>query len=86
MPTYQYLCSNCPHTFEESEKITAEPQSRCPKCDQNSLRRGPGGGFAVSFKGTGFYATDYNNSSCTDKQEVATSKKAHCGCGQGSCN
>lgn len=41
------------------QKITEDPIKKCPACGQDSLQRGPGGGIGVSFKGSGFYATDY---------------------------
>jgi putative FmdB family regulatory protein len=61
MPTYEYLCRKCGHTFEEFQSITGEPLTRCPKCGTNSLARAMGTGGAVIFKGSGFYITDYKN-------------------------
>lgn len=58
MPTYEYECTKCSHTFEEFQRITAEPLKRCPKC-KGKLRRLMGSGSGIIFKGTGFYETDY---------------------------
>jgi predicted nucleic acid-binding Zn ribbon protein len=33
----------------------------CPQCGKSNMHRGPGGGTAVHFKGTGFYETDYKD-------------------------
>jgi len=63
MPTYDYSCDACDHTFEVFEPITAEPQKKCPKCKKNKLRRLFGAGAALVFKGSGFYQTDYRSDS-----------------------
>ncbi len=61
MPTYEYECRVCAHTFESFQKITADPIKRCPKCGK-SVRRLFGGGMGIIFKGSGFYTTDYKHS------------------------
>ncbi len=60
MPTYGYRCSNCGHEFEIQQKITDQPLKACPKC-QGELAKilYPVG---ISFKGSGFYTTDYKGS------------------------
>jgi|SRR3984893_13770213 putative FmdB family regulatory protein len=60
MPTYGYRCSNCGHQFEIVQRITDEPLKACPKC-QGKLSKMlyPVG---ISFKGSGFYTTDYKGS------------------------
>lgn len=62
MPTYDYECTKCGHTFEAFQRITDKPLSRCPEC-KGSLRRVIAGGMGVIFKGSGFYTTDYKRSS-----------------------
>jgi putative FmdB family regulatory protein len=59
MPTYEYLCKKCGHTFEEFQSMSGEPLTRCPTCGTDNLARvmGTGGGFIL--KGSGFYGTDY---------------------------
>ena len=61
MPTYDYSCDACEHTFEVFESITAEPQKKCPKCKKSKLRRLFGAGAGLVFKGSGFYQTDYRS-------------------------
>lgn len=63
MPTYDYNCAECGYQYEVFHKISQEPLKECPKCSKPSLKRGIGGQNAVlSFKGSGFYITDYNQS------------------------
>jgi putative FmdB family regulatory protein len=62
VPTYEYECKKCGHVFEEFQRITAEPLSKCPKCSGKVVRL-PGAGAGIIFKGSGFYATDYRSES-----------------------
>jgi len=63
MPTYDYRCEACGHSFELFQSIKADPVTTCPECREERVRRviGAGGGFI--FKGSGFYITDYARSS-----------------------
>ena len=58
MPTYDYECDACSHSFELFQSITAEPEKKCPECGKRKLRRLIGPGAAIVFKGSGFYKTD----------------------------
>ena len=58
MPTYDYECSKCGHTFEKFQKMSDKPLRSCPKCKGKVVRL-IGGGAGIIFKGTGFYETDY---------------------------
>lgn len=60
MPTYEYECQSCRHAFEEFQSITAPSLKNCPKCN-GPLRKLIGGGGAIIFRGSGFYATDYRS-------------------------
>jgi putative FmdB family regulatory protein len=57
MPTYEYACKDCGHTFEVVRSMHDEPLTICPNCG-GSLRKvfAPP---AIAFKGSGFYATDH---------------------------
>lgn len=59
MPTYDYKCNACGHTFEELQSFSAPVLTKCPACKKNKLERLFGGGGAIIFKGGGFYETDY---------------------------
>ena len=69
MPTYEYRCTNCGHTLEEFQPMSAEPLKVCPKCGKETLKRAMGGGGGMIFKGGGFYQTDYKNSGRSGKTE-----------------
>jgi putative FmdB family regulatory protein len=59
MPTYEYRCPEG-HDFERFFRSisAADPQVACPECGKIAERRlSAGAGF--SFKGSGFYLTDY---------------------------
>ncbi|MGY8769853.1 MAG: FmdB family zinc ribbon protein [Pirellulales bacterium] len=75
MPTYDYECDGCGHTFEEFQGIHADLLTKCPECKKKKLRRLFGTGGGLLFKGSGFYKTDYRSESYT-KSESAAKKKA----------
>ena len=57
MPTYEYECKSCGHTFDAFQSMKDEPLKICPECGKG-IRRLINGGTGVIFKGTGFYVTD----------------------------
>ncbi len=66
MPTYDYKCSNCNHTFEYFQPMSAEPLTECPEC-KGHLKRIIGSGAGPIFKGSGFYQTDYKGKTTESK-------------------
>ena len=74
MPTYDYLCSNCGHKFENFQPITARPLRKCPNCSKMQLQRLIGSGAGIIFKGSGFYQTDYRSESYKKGQEAEKPK------------
>ncbi|SCA64049.1 Uncharacterized protein SCG7086_BR_00020 [Chlamydiales bacterium SCGC AG-110-P3] len=81
MPTYEYRCRECDHQLDIFQKISHDPIKECPACSQLALQRGPGGGIGLSFKGSGFYITDYAKSDGESKQENPQPKD----CGKSTC-
>jgi putative FmdB family regulatory protein len=59
MPTYDFECPDCGHSFEAMQSITAKPLKRCPRCGKRRVKRLIGTGAGLIFKGSGFYLTDY---------------------------
>lgn len=73
MPTYDYLCQECGHRFEEFQSITAKPLKKCPSCSKPKLQRLIGTGAGVIFKGSGFYQTDYRSEGYKKAAQADTS-------------
>jgi putative FmdB family regulatory protein len=77
MPTYEYRCRSCGHSFDIVQKMADAPLTHCPECG-GELRKvfAPP---AISFKGSGFYATDHGkkakSSTSSDTSKSETSKK-----------
>jgi putative regulatory protein, FmdB family len=81
MPTYEYVCKSCGHLFEVVQSMRDDALTQCPECG-GELRKvfAPP---AISFKGSGFYATDHGKkrkSSSSDKKssssETSTEKSS----------
>jgi putative FmdB family regulatory protein len=76
MPTYDYHCKECGHTFDEFQSINADPLLVCPQCARPALRRILSGGTGMIFKGSGFYLTDYKKSSNEGKETAPPKDKS----------
>ena len=74
MPTYDYICNKCGHTFELFQSMTETPRKTCPVC-KRVVRRLVSGGSGLIFKGSGFYSTDYKNDKKPPKDKKETKKK-----------
>jgi putative FmdB family regulatory protein len=63
MPTYEYVCRSCGHLFEVVQSMRDDALTECPECG-GELRKvfAPP---AISFKGSGFYATDHGKKAKT---------------------
>ena len=61
MPTYEYRCKDCGHAFEIVQPMKDDALSVCPAC--GGLLRKVFGAPMISFKGSGFYATDHGKKS-----------------------
>ena len=74
MPTYEYTCRDCGHTFDVVQSMLDDPLTMCPECG-GSLRKvfAPP---AISFKGSGFYATDHGKRSKKPEGDKAPSETA----------
>ena len=76
MPTYDYECDGCGHSFELFQSISEPHKKKCPECNKNKLRRLFGTGGAIVFKGSGFYQTDYRSDSYKKGAEAAKKAKS----------
>ncbi|MDR1444442.1 MAG: zinc ribbon domain-containing protein [Treponema sp.] len=75
MPTYEYECKTCGHTFEVFQNMSDEPVKVCPQCGKE-VRRLINGGTGIIFKGSGFYVTDKNKGSGGTSSKVKKDNKA----------
>lgn len=82
MPNYDYRCLSCGHEYERFQSMSEKPETKCPKCGKK-VQRLIGGGSGVSFKGTGFYETDYKKSSGSSG---SCESKPSGGCAKPGCN
>jgi putative FmdB family regulatory protein len=95
MPTYDYVCSDCDHSFELFQMMSDPVKRKCPECGTRGLRRLIGTGAGVIFRGSGFYETDYRSDSykkAADAEKKSadgpsgTSSSAEKGAASGSAN
>lgn len=70
MPTYDYECMECNHTFEEYHAMNIT-RKKCPECGKANVKRLIGAGGAVIFKGAGFYTTDYRSKKYIEDSQYA---------------
>lgn len=71
MPIYEYKCENG-HVFDVIQKISDDPLTVCGECGATVRKLlSP---IAISFKGSGFYSTDYSGSS-NGSQSTKTESK-----------
>lgn len=79
MPTYEYECQKCGHTFERFQLISEKPLTRCPqpRC-KGRVKRLIGIGAGLIFRGSGFYITDYRSQGYKEaaKKESESAKPA----------
>jgi putative FmdB family regulatory protein len=62
MPIYEYRCGECGYQKEYMQRMSDALLTDCPKCGKRSLTKlMSAAGFQL--KGTGWYATDFKNSS-----------------------
>jgi putative FmdB family regulatory protein len=74
MPTYEYECKICGHSFEAFQRMSEPPLTSCPLCGKE-VRRLINGGTGIIFKGSGFYVTDKNGSGGKAVNPAKTSDK-----------
>jgi len=77
MPTYEYECKTCSHSFEVFQSMSDQPLKDCPECGKE-VRRLIFGGTGVIFKGSGFYVTDKSKSAKTETKTDKTEAKPAC--------
>ncbi|MCD4526861.1 FmdB family zinc ribbon protein [Nocardioides sp. cx-173] len=74
MPTYQYACTECDHTFEQVQKFSDDALTECPQC-QGRLRK-LFNAVGVVFKGSGFYRNDSRSTSTSTDAPAAKTESS----------
>ena len=74
MPTYQYACTECGHSFEQFQSFSEDALTVCPECD-GKLRK-LFNAVGVVFKGSGFYRTDSRSTSSSSTPASTTSSSS----------
>jgi putative FmdB family regulatory protein len=74
MPFYEYRCKACGHELEMMQRITEEPQRKCPSCGGQLNRLISNTSFIL--KGTGWYATDYAKKSTSSPPQKESKEKS----------
>jgi putative FmdB family regulatory protein len=74
MPIYEYKCENG-HVFDVMQKLSEDPLVSCIECGA-PVRKvlHPVG---ISFKGSGFYSTDYSKKGPKEAPQKDTSKSSN---------
>jgi putative FmdB family regulatory protein len=74
MPIYEYKCENG-HVFDVMQKLSEDPLASCIECGA-PVRKvlHPVG---ISFKGSGFYSTDYSKKGPKEAAQKDTSKSTN---------
>ena len=79
MPIYTYRCTSCGVQFDQQQKFSDAPLTRCPECSKKTLQKvfQPVG---IVFKGSGFYSTDHRSPSgqgrSTSKEKPGSSESS----------
>ena len=71
MPTYQYICTECEHSFELNQAFTDSTVPTCPEC--KGVVRKVFSSVGVVFKGSGFYRTDSRGAATSSSAPTPTS-------------
>lgn len=66
MPTYDYVCKKCEHTFEVRQSFSDPPVADCPEC-RSEVRKKISGGLGTIFRGSGFYINDSQKKSAAGR-------------------
>jgi putative FmdB family regulatory protein len=74
MPVYEYECKQCGQRHEVMQKMSDTPVASCPECQGEVYRLiSPSG---LSFKGEGWYITDYARKDGKKASDVTEQKKS----------
>ncbi|MBA3423076.1 MAG: FmdB family zinc ribbon protein [Rubrobacteraceae bacterium] len=81
MPIYEYKCDNG-HLFDVMQRMSEDSLTSCVEC--GAPVRKVMHPVNISFKGSGFYSTDYKNGSKSEKTEKTEKSESSSGNGDSS--
>jgi len=85
MPTYEYKCNECDHTFDVFQSIKDDPVLKCENCGGKVKRLI--GAAGIIFKGSGFYVNDYKKKENSNKSaDLPKKEKVKSGAECASCS
>lgn len=73
MPIYEYKCKDCGTHFEKRQSVSDAPLKVCENCQGELEKQWSLSGF--SFKGDGWYVTDYSKKGSSGKAESGSGDK-----------
>ena len=74
MPTYDYICTKCKHTWELEQRIVEDPVRKCPKYRANTAKRQISSGAGFILKGGGWYADGYGSKKSSSSESKTDDK------------
>ena len=72
MPTYEYVCEACGHSWDAFQSIKDDPLTKCPSCEAEKARRVISGGMGFILKGGGWYSDLYASPKADPKKAAST--------------
>jgi putative FmdB family regulatory protein len=75
MPTYDYCCEACGHSWELEQRITEDPVKDCPKCHAPKAKRLISGGYFL-LKGDGWYRDLYHKPAAKKSDSSASKEQS----------
>jgi len=74
MPTYNYRCAACGHSFDQFQKFSEDTLTDCPEC--SGLIRRVMQPVGIVFKGSGWYINDSRNSNKAAKSSAESTSSS----------
>jgi putative FmdB family regulatory protein len=74
VPTYDYICTKCHHSWELEQRIVEDPVRKCPKCRANTAKRQISSGAGFILKGGGWYADGYGSKKSSSSESKTDDK------------
>jgi putative FmdB family regulatory protein len=74
VPTYDYTCTKCHHSWELEQRIVEDPVRKCPKCRANTAKRQISSGAGFILKGGGWYADGYGSKKSSSSESKTDDK------------